>query len=141
MCAICNENDRLTDETLATVFCQCENIVNSRPMSHCSDDASDMDPITPNHILLLQGNYAFPWARCEGNIFQKHWKHAEFISNTFWKQWLKAYILELHKRQKWLQINPSLAVNDIVLVMDQNTVRGQWPLGRVIEVIVVLEKD
>ena len=103
-------------------------------MTHCSVDASDLDPITPNHILLLQGNYAFPWARVDGNIFQKHWKHAEFISTQFWNQWLKSYIPELHKRQKWLQVSPNLAVDDVVLIVDQSTVRGQWPLGRVCEV-------
>ena len=133
LCAILGAQLHLRDEILDTVFCHCENIVNSRPMSYCSDDPMDVDPITPNHILLLQGNYAFPWARVEGDIFVKQWKHAEFIASQFWKQWLKFYIPELHKRQKWLNPSPNLAVNDIVLIMNQNTVRGLWPMGRVID--------
>ena len=38
LCAILGAQLHLRDEILDTVFCHCENIVNSRPMSYCSDD-------------------------------------------------------------------------------------------------------
>ena len=60
--AILSPNARLTDEILHTVLCESENIVNSRPLTKCSDDASDDNPLTPNHFLVLSGNFSLPWA-------------------------------------------------------------------------------
>ena len=40
----------------------------------------------------------------------------------------------LQQRQKWKKPQRNLAVNDIALLLDKNTPRSSWPLGRVIEV-------
>ena len=40
----------------------------------------------------------------------------------------------LQQRQKWNKPLRNLAVNDIVLLLDESTPRSSWPLGRVIEV-------
>ena len=69
--AIVGKHGNLTDDVLTTVFCECENIVNSRPLTKCSDDVEDADPLTPNHLLLLRGNYAFQWTKSErGTCFR-----------------------------------------------------------------------
>ena len=36
-------------------------------------------------------------------------------------------------RLKWLTERRNLAKNDLVMVMDERTARGDWPLGRVVE--------
>lgn len=135
--AILSKNDRLSDDILSTVFCECENIINSRPLTKCSDDANDSDPITPNHLLLLQGNYSFPWNRSDNcDVYQKQWRHAQLIVSQFWKRWLREYIPELNQRQKWFSEKANLCKGDIVLVVDANAPRGQWPLGKVVSVNV-----
>ena len=58
--ALLNSNTRLTDEMLHTVFCEVECIVNSRPITKCSDDVQDVAALTPNHLLLLRDNQAAP---------------------------------------------------------------------------------
>ena len=60
--AILNSSTRLTYDVLTTVFCEAENIINSHPIIKCSDDANDLEPLTPNHLLVLKGNYSYPWA-------------------------------------------------------------------------------
>ena len=47
------DNTRLTDEILETVFCEIENIVNSRPLTKLSDDGN-IDALTPNQLLILK---------------------------------------------------------------------------------------
>ena len=47
-------------ETLRTVFAEVTSIPNSRPSSPASDDPSDMEPLTPNHLLLQRRNLAIP---------------------------------------------------------------------------------
>ena len=130
--AIIGKHGNLTDDVLTTVFCECENIVNSRPLTKCSDDVEDADPLTPNHLLLLQGNYSFPWTKSErGDVFQKRWRYAQLIVDQFWKRWIREYLPTLNQRQKWLTAKPNMEIGDLVLVVDETTSRGEWPLGRV----------
>ena len=43
----------LDDEGLSTLMCEVESIVNGRPITKVSDDAKDLNALTPNHLLLL----------------------------------------------------------------------------------------
>ena len=40
----------------------------------------------------------------------------------------------LQERQVWNKTRQNIAVDDVVLVVDEKTPRGSWPLGRVLEV-------
>lgn len=42
----------LDDESLLTVMCEVEMILNSRPLTTISDDPNDLEPLTPNQLLL-----------------------------------------------------------------------------------------
>ena len=119
------------------IFCEIENIVNSRPMTKISDDVTDDVPLKPNHLLLMRGNLSYPWGVFYGGeVYRRHWKHAQNIVKVFWKRWLREYFPELQKRQKWLGIKSNLKVGDLVLVMDENAPKGSWPLGLIQEVSV-----
>ena len=135
--AVLSRDTRLTDDILHTIFCEIGNIVNSRPMTKISDDVTDDVPLTPNHLLLMRGNFSNPWGVFyDGEAYRRHWKHAQNIVKVFWKRWLREYLPELQKRQKWLGIKSNLKVGDLVLVMDENAPRGSWPLGLIQEVSV-----
>ena len=56
----------LNDECLQTVMCEVEAVINSRPLTKSSDDVDDLEPLTPNHLLLLKGKPALP-----PGVFQK----------------------------------------------------------------------
>ena len=43
----------LDDESLHTLMCEVESIVNGRPITKVSDDPRDLNALTPNHLLLL----------------------------------------------------------------------------------------
>jgi len=44
----------LDDEGLQTLCCEVEAILNSRPLTQVSGDPSDMEALTPKHLLLLR---------------------------------------------------------------------------------------
>ena len=47
------QQERVDDDTLHTVFCVVEGIVNGRPIAKLSNDPNGDAPLTPNHLLLL----------------------------------------------------------------------------------------
>ena len=123
-------------ETLRTVFAEVTSILNSRPISPASDDPSDMEPLTPNHLLLQRRNLAIPpgvFAK-EELYSRKQWRHAQFLANCFWSRWVLEYVSTLQQRHKWLLNKRNLAVNDLVLVVDKTVPRSRWLLGRVMKV-------
>ncbi|XP_076045786.1 uncharacterized protein LOC143028029 [Oratosquilla oratoria] len=135
--ALVIKSPRMIDDVLQTLFCEGESIVNSRPLTKCSDDASDESPLTPNHLLLLQGNSPLSWgAFHDADHYRKHWRHVQHLAKQFWKRWVSEYLVELQRRQKWNSESPNLSVWVLVLIINENSPRGSWPLGRVQEVRV-----
>ena len=45
------------------------------------------------------------------------------------------YVPNLIEQRKWLAHRRNLQPNDIILVVEPNTTRGIWPIGRVIEAL------
>ncbi len=46
---------------------------------------------------------------------------------------MKEYVPALTERRKWTERKRNVQVGDLVLLVDENTPRGGWPTGRVIE--------
>ena len=129
---ILNPRVHLTDEILHTAFCEVENIVNSRPLTKCSDDPADDTPLTPNHFLLLQGNYPLLWGDfVSADSLRKRWCRVQELASLFWQRWVARYLPELQSRSKWNVETPNLKVGDLVMLIDENLPRGLWPLGLV----------
>ena len=125
---------RMTDDILHTTFCEVESIVNSRPLTKNSEDIHDEVPLTPNHLLLLRENAPLPWGVFhDTDVYRKHWRQVQHNATKFWRRWTKEYLVELQKRQKWLKETPNFRIGDLVLILDENTDRGSWPMGLVVE--------
>ncbi|KAK3744013.1 hypothetical protein QZH41_004823 [Actinostola sp. cb2023] len=126
----------LDDEGLNTLMCEVESIVNGRPITKVSDDPKDLDALTPNHLLLLRAGTATPPGvfSKDDNYTRRRWRQVQYLSNLFWLRWTKEYLPSLQQRQKWNKPQRNLAADDIVLLLDENTPRSTWPLGRVLEV-------
>ena len=50
----------VSDEILRTLMSEVEGILNSRPLTPVTSDPKDLDPLTPNHLLLLRANPNLP---------------------------------------------------------------------------------
>ena len=135
MSAILSQRSRLTDEVLETLFCEVESIVNSRPLTKISDDIEDSNPLTPNHLLLLKEGPIFPPGRfTEGDMYRRRWRYVQFLADQLLRKWIREYIPELQKRNKWDKLEENLKIGDLVLITEENTPRGLWPLGRIVDV-------
>ena len=92
---------------MLALFSEVGNIINNRPSTYFSEDHEDM---TPNHFLIKRNfcNICLVNDICNKNVCN---------------------------RKKWRQVQKEqIHINDLVLIKEDNVKRGQWPLGRVVEV-------
>ena len=127
----------LDEEGLRTLFCEIEAILNDRPITKVPDQHNDLEALTPNHLLLMKGNPSLPpGIFSKEDIYSKRrWKQVQYMANLFWRRWSREYLPLLQERQKWLGVKRNLQTGDIVLVVDENSPRNSWPLGRILEVM------
>ncbi|XP_073237647.1 uncharacterized protein [Porites lutea] len=94
----------LDDECLQTLLCEAESIINGRPLTKVSDDPNDLEPLTPNHLLLLRQNESLPPGLFEKNTYsRRRWRQVQYLANVFWGRWKREYLPLLQERQKWFR--------------------------------------
>ena len=69
-------------------------------------------------------------SRSEGD-FQP--QKALALLGQFWKRWRREFLPSLNTRRKWFHPNHNLKKDDVVMVVDKEVKRAEWPLGRVVE--------
>ena len=128
------QEQALNDESLQTLMCEVESILNSRPITSISDDTDDLKALKPSHLLLLrEGPQAPPCVSDARDIYRRRWRQVQYLAMIFWRRWIKQYLPELQRRQKWIRQQPNVNVGDLVLLAEDNVPRNLWPLARVIE--------
>nr|XP_055051225.1 uncharacterized protein LOC129437096 [Misgurnus anguillicaudatus] len=129
---------RLDSASLRTFLYEVMAIINSRPLTieHLNDPTS-LEPLTPNHILMMKSNIIFPppGEFVSPDLYlRKRWRQVQFLANEFWTRWKKEYLLNLQQRQMWQKEKRNTKVNDIVILQEDSSPRNQWRLARVTEV-------
>ena len=140
LCSLMQEaKGRLDTSSFRTFLYEVMYIINSRPLTtETSSDPLSLEPLTPNHVLTMKSNIAYP---PPGNFvkedvyLRKRWRRVQYLSEQFWSRWRKEYLQNLNKRQKWCTPRRNIKLGDIVLVHDKESPRNKWPLAMIIEVI------
>lgn len=110
------------------------NLVNERPIDARMQSREDcVQYVAPNSLLLGRASQcgdvrafdftAYPYKRLQ--VMQSE-------VSKFWKSWSQLAGPNLFARSKWHTAERNVAVGDIVWVCDQNAMRGQFRLGRVV---------
>ena len=128
-------NTRIDNDALMTVFCEVEAVVNSRPLTEVPLEMGEDLPLTPNHLLRINPKVALPpmVTSVKDCYARNRYKVVQFVADQFWRQWIEEYPATITTRPKWKKEKENLRLGDVVLIVDENAVRGNWPLGRVIE--------
>ena len=125
----------LDDESLNTLLCEVEAIMNSRPLSAPSSDPNDSSPLTPNALLTQKCSWHCPppgdFQRADV-YSRKRWRRVQHIADQFWNRWRKEFLTQMHVRNKWTSDEPNMSVGDVV-VLNESTPRNCWPLARVVK--------
>ena len=127
---------------LFTVLKETANLCNERPIGIKPNQKTDPEFLSPNSLLL---------GRCSDRIsagpFQskdqfddnpdtdkRRFILVQKIVDQFWSNWTTLYFPTLLRRQKWHHEKRSVRVGDICVLRDQNAMRGEWKLCKVLKV-------
>ena len=139
LAALLAESGRqLDDESFRTLLKEIQAVVNSRPLA--LNDMSSVDspePLTPNHLLTMKSKVLMspPGIFQREDIYlRRRWRRVQHLTNAFWERWRKEFLSTLQLRKKWITPKRNMAVNDVVLMKDENAPRNVWRLARVKEV-------
>ena len=93
----------LDDKGLQTFMCEVESTINGRPLTRCSVQHEDLEPLTPNHLLLMKRKPNLPPGVFleTDNYCRRRLKQIQYL---FRKRWTREYLPILQERQKWLEV-------------------------------------
>ena len=102
-----DKGKQLDDESLRTLMCEAEAIVNCRPLTVSQlPDPDSLSPLTPNHLLAMKTKVVLapPGAFQPADVYcRKHWRRVTHLANELWTRWRKEFLLSLQQRQKWIR--------------------------------------
>ncbi|XP_071950981.1 uncharacterized protein [Antedon mediterranea] len=119
------------DVVLRTVLTEVEGIMNSKPLGYASSEIADIDPVTPNMLLMGRRDPALPMVVYDESELKRrrNWRHSQVLADQFWRQFIRSYLPTLQRRQKWQKEVENLEVGDVVMIVDPQLSRSQWPVG------------
>lgn len=131
------QNQSVTDEILFTAFTEVEALLNGRPLTNVSVDPKYPVPLTPNHFLMGRPFPNLPIAVISLNerLTSKSWRPAQQIVDHFWRRWLREFVSALTERKTWTEKGRGLLLGDLVLVVDNRSARGTWPVRKITKVM------
>lgn len=133
----CIGEQKLTFEEYSTVLTQFEACLNSRPLCKLTDDPDDLQSLTPGHFLVDEQMNSMPDATDFKLIPENRlnrWQLLQKMVQTFWKKWNNEYLYTLIHNPKWNKSHRNFAVNDLVIIREDNLPATRWKLGRIIRV-------
>lgn len=127
----------MSDEVLRTVLIEIEGILNAKPLEYISSDVADIDPVTPNCLLMGRPDSSLPQVVYpEGELLgRRRWKHSQILVDRFWSAFDRYYLPNLQTRDKWQKPMEDIKEGAIVLLVDPQLPRALWQIRRVTKVL------
>ncbi|XP_052231025.1 uncharacterized protein LOC127844664 [Dreissena polymorpha] len=122
------------------MFQKYEDIINDRPLTYISTAQSDLQPLTPSHLVSGRRITVLPHGHdvvldpqniiTRENIYKRARMQQKLIDD-FRCRWKREYLTDLRENQLISGRNEqTIKVGDIVMVHDENP-RSRWKLARV----------
>ena len=119
----------LSFSQLQTVSFESAHLVNTRPIGEHPMDPDDGAYLSPNDLLLGRSSNAIPQGPFRNVKISRMFFFLQEIVSNFWKKWTRDYFPSLIIQQKWHTAQRNVSVDDVVLVRDNNALRGSGNLA------------
>ncbi|KAL0171399.1 hypothetical protein M9458_031710, partial [Cirrhinus mrigala] len=129
-------SETVTEEVLQTVLIEIEAILNSKPLGYVSADIADLDPITPNCLLMGRPDGSLPQVIYPVSelLGRRRWRHSQVLADRFWTAFIRHYLPGLQTRGKWHNPSADIKPGTVVMLVDPQMPRSFWQIGRVVNV-------
>ena len=133
-------NEAVHHDTFHTIITEIESTLNRRPLTSVSTDPRDATALTPESLLapylgqFKSAEVAPETPLSKADELRFRFKQARSCVDAFWKRWRSDYINTLTNRSKWTRTATNIAVDDVVMIVDDSVKRKRWLLGRVVAV-------
>lgn len=125
----------LTYEDLSTLVCDCESIINSRPITFAANDPNEPTPLTPMMFLRDLTECGVPdFDEVNQKTLCRKMLYKRKLREDLQKRFRSEYLGQLHLSQK-RHGGRQISVGEVVLIGNDQDKRIDWPMGRVTEVI------
>nr|XP_042896604.1 uncharacterized protein LOC122269090 [Parasteatoda tepidariorum] len=123
----------LNFEELATLLCQIDACLNSRPLCPLTSEISDLEALTPGHFIVGAPLLSLPERDPSPSMCLKsRWSLIQKLRAQFWNKWSKDYLQTLQTKSKWTGTSTNVAVGDLVLLKtDSISTPLKWTSARI----------
>ncbi|GFY07953.1 transposable element Tcb2 transposase [Trichonephila clavipes] len=129
-------NAIFTTEELQTVLCDCESVINSRPLTHLSENPDDLVPLSPAMFLVKNRNLDVPDIDYRDTVnLRKRVRYRQKLLNDLRHRFRKEYLGLLIQNKNKKGPLSEVRLGEIVLIGDDIKKRMHWPLAKVIRLI------
>lgn len=126
---------RLDFEELATLLCDCEMLMNARPLTYISEDPNDLEPLTPAMFLRDLPETCMPELdMVEADSLEARLRQRQKARKALKARFRNEYLGQLVQKPTKGEAR-QLIVGDVVIIGKDGTRRQDWPLARVEELI------
>ncbi|XP_036140495.1 uncharacterized protein LOC118644872 [Monomorium pharaonis] len=126
----------LSYESLNTILCDAEAIINTRPLTYMSEDPDDLKPLSPSMFLQENREYGVPDCDMLYRVkLDKKFKHRQKILQDLRKRFRTEYLGQLLLKNGKKKETRKIRIGDVVLIGDDTHKRIDWPLARVVDAI------
>ncbi|XP_067205358.1 uncharacterized protein [Linepithema humile] len=118
----------LTFEEFATVLCNIEACLNSRPVAPLTDTVDDYEPLTPGHFLIGSALTTPP----EQSVLEinenrlSRWQLVRQLTERFWKLWQNDYVNTLQQRELGRILECHAGPDNLMRVVTVKTISGEY---------------
>jgi hypothetical protein len=125
----------LNYEEMSTILCDCEAIINSRPLTYLTEENTEIIAITPAMFIRDVREAGVPdLDQINKSHFAKRIRYRQRLKEELRRRFRVQYLGQLARRTKHRTNTAPVAVGDVVLVRSDNQKRLDWPLAVVKEV-------
>ncbi|GFV19516.1 integrase catalytic domain-containing protein [Trichonephila clavipes] len=122
-------------DELYTVLCDCESIINCRPLTYVSENPEELIPLTPSMFLISNKNSNIEdIEELNSNSLNKRIKYQSKLLKDLRQRCRNEYLSQLiQKHNEKESRDPQ--IGEVVLVGDDNKKRLFWALAKIIELV------
>lgn len=129
----------LKEEELLTILCECEAIMNQRPITYVSEDPQNFEAFTPSMFLhKIKETCVSDLDVIDSSNLQRRYRYRIKLREELRRRFRSEYLdimATKNKRFPPSQVN-ELKVGDLVLIGNYVSKRLEWSLARVEELIL-----